>query len=59
MYAVKEYNADGSYNGYAGTSPMSKEQAQEWAKKLRRWAKDDNSGKTYRIAELELDMSSK
>ena len=57
MYAVKEYGSDGSYIGYCGTSPMSKEQADKWVKTLRKWAKDDDSGRTYKVVELELDMS--
>jgi hypothetical protein len=57
MYAVEEYNADGTSNGYTTTYPLGKEQAEKNAAQCRKWAKEDESGKTYKIVKMYLQSA--
>ena len=54
LYAIQEYSADIEQWEYKSTSPDSREKMTETIKQLRKWAKDEGTGKRYRLTKVEL-----
>lgn len=54
MKAIQRYNEDTGKWEYIFNYPMSANEANEELKKQRAWAEEDNSGKKYRVINVNL-----
>lgn len=54
LYAVQVLHPDTEEWDYCFNSPMSRDEANKSAKQLRRWAKEEDTEKRYRVIKVEL-----